>query len=131
MARRAKSYFKPAQLLIAAAALLGLIVVGFAVVGGGGDSMASTVALDVQEYLDGASALSGNTYKVEGVVDGRLDSGRGRQRLFSVQMGDSARFVPVLVPADREVNIQRGQRYVFKVRVQENGILEVMDLRKV
>jgi hypothetical protein len=38
----------------------------------------------------------------------------------------------VWVPGDYEgANIQRGQRYVFKVRVQENGVLEVLELLKV
>jgi hypothetical protein len=36
------------------------------------------------------------------------------------------------VPPDYEgTNIQRGQRYTFKVRVQENGILEVIELIKI
>jgi hypothetical protein len=38
----------------------------------------------------------------------------------------------VWVPPDYTgTNIQRGQRYVFKVRVQENGVLEVLELLKV
>jgi hypothetical protein len=131
MARRAQSSLKPLHLLLAAGSVIALLVLGYVMLGKGGDAMAGLVALDVQEYLEGASALSGNTYKLEGTVDGRLDAGRSRQRLFSVQVGEVMSFVPVLVPAEREINIQRGQRYVFKVRVQENGLLEVQELRKV
>ena len=71
-----------------------------------------------------------NTYKLEGTIDNRLDSWKGSDRLFSVQVSEGGSFVPVLVPASLDANIQRGQRYVFKVRVLETGVLEVLQLLK-
>jgi hypothetical protein len=47
-----------------------------------------------------------------------------------VQVSEGGSFVPVLVPASLDANIQRGQRYVFKVRVLETGVLEVLQLIK-
>jgi hypothetical protein len=47
-----------------------------------------------------------------------------------VQVSEGGTFVPVWVPAHVQANIQRGQRYVFKVRVLETGILEVVELLK-
>jgi hypothetical protein len=114
-----------------------------AVIGGGGfalmnratDPMTGVTDLSTGEFLENATALSGNIYKVEGIVDDRLDKWRGTDgRLFSVQVSDGSgsSYVPVWVPPDYTgANIQRGQRYVFKVRVQENGVLEVLELLKV
>lgn len=136
MARRAQSSISPTH-------LIGLVLV-LAVLGGGGymllhrttDPMTGITELLTSEFLENATALSGNIYKVEGIVDDRLDTGwrQADGRLFSVQVSDGSgnSFVPIWVPPDYQgANIQRGQRYTFKVRVQENGILEVLELLKV
>jgi hypothetical protein len=120
------------------------LLVILAVIGGGGfalmnratDPMTGVTELSTNEFLENATALSGNIYKVEGIVDDRLDKWRSADgRLFSVQISDGSgtgTFVPVWVPPDYQgANIQRGQRYTFKVRVQENGVLEVLELLKV
>jgi hypothetical protein len=72
------------------------------------------------------------------VIDDRLDQGwrQADGRLFSVLVsagdGDGNAFVPIFVPPEYDgPNLQRGQRYTFKVRVKENGVLEVMELLKV
>lgn len=136
MPRRAQSGVRPAH-------WLGLIII-LAVIGGGGyalmnratDPLTGITELSTGEFLENAAALSGNVYKVEGIVDERLDKGwRGSEgRLFSVRINGGAgdTFVPVWVPPDYQgANIQREQRYTFKVRVQENGVLEVLELLKV
>jgi hypothetical protein len=130
MARRAQSGLKPAHLIAIVALLVGLIGGGLALLNRGTDPMTGLTELSTEEYLDSSNALSGNTYKVEGTIDNRLDSWKGSDRLFSVQISEGGTFVPVLVPSSLEANIQRGQRYVFKVRVQENGVLEVLQLLK-
>jgi len=97
----------------------------------GTDPLTGVTALSTEEYLESSTALSGNTYKVEGTVDDRLDNWKAAEgRLFSVQVTEGGTFVPIWVPADLETNIQRGQRYIFKVRVQESGVLEVLELLK-
>lgn len=135
MPRRAQSGVRPAH-------WLGLIIM-LAVIGGGGfalmhratDPMTGITELNTDEFLENATALGDNIYKLEGIVDDRLDKWRSTDgRLFSVQISDGSgsTFVPVWVPPDYQgTNIQRGQRYVFKVRVQENGVLEVLELLKV
>lgn len=137
MARRAQSSIRPSH-------LLGLVAI-LAVIGGGGfallhrttDPLTGVTSLETDEFLENATALSGNVYKLEGVVDDRLDQGWKQSadgRLFSVQVSDGSgnSFVPLWVPPNYQgTNIQRGQRYTFKVRVMENGVLEVLELLKV
>lgn len=137
MARRAQSSIRPSH-------LLGLVAI-LAVLGGGGfallhrttDPLTGVTSLETNEFLENATALSGNVYKLEGVVDDRLDQGWKQSadgRLFSVQVSDGSgnSFVPLWVPPTYQgTNIQRGQRYTFKVRVMENGVLEVLELLKV
>lgn len=137
MARRAQSSIRPSH-------LLGLVAI-LAVLGGGGfallhrttDPLTGVTSLETNEFLENATALSGNVYKLEGVVDDRLDQGWKQSadgRLFSVQVSDGSgnSFVPLWVPPNYQgTNIQRGQRYTFKVRVMENGVLEVLELLKV
>lgn len=130
MARRAQSGLKPAHIIAIAALLVGLIGGGWSLLNRGTDPMTGLTALSMEEYLESSNALSGNTYKVEGTIDNRLDSWKGSDRLFSVQVSEGGTFVPVLVPSTLDANIQRGQRYVFKVRVLENGVLEVLQLLK-
>jgi hypothetical protein len=130
MARRAQSGIKPAHLIAILALLAGIIVGGWSLLNRGTDPMTGLTPLSMDEYLESSNALSGNTYKIEGTIDNRLDSWKGSDRLFSVQISEAGSFVPVLVPASLEANIQRGQRYVLKVRVLETGILEVLQLLK-
>jgi hypothetical protein len=134
MSRRAQSGVRPTH-------WLGLIAVT-ACVGAGGfflmnrttDPMTGITELSAGEFMENATALSGNEYKVEGIVDDRLDNWRSSDgRLFSMQISDGSgnTFVPVWVPPDyKGANIQRGQRYVIKVRVMETGVLEVLEINK-
>lgn len=134
MSRRAQSGVRPTH-------WLGLIII-LAVVGGGGfalmnrtiDTMNGITDLSAGEFMENATALSGNEYKVEGIVDDRLDNWRSADgRLFSLQVSDGSgnTFVPVWVPPDyKGTNIQRGQRYILKVYVLETGVLKVLDLIK-
>jgi hypothetical protein len=130
MPRRAQSGIKASHLIAIIAMLLGGIGGGWSLLHRGSDPMTGLTPISLEEYLDGSNALSGNTYKVEGVIDHRLDAWKNSDRLFSVQISDGGNFVPVMIPSDLEANIQRGQRYLFKVRVLDNGILEVIQLIK-
>lgn len=135
MPRRAQSGVRPAHWLglIAILALLG--AGGYALMHRAVDPMTGVTELTTEEFLEDATALGDNVYKLEGIVDDRLDNWRSVEgRLFSVQVSDGSgsTLVPVWVPPDHKgTNVQRGQRYLFKVRVQENGVLEVLELFKV
>lgn len=138
MARRAKSKFKPAHLLGSVVVVAIVAFLGFKMLSKGGGSSGGFIGvndLSVREYLDNSNALGGNTYRIEGSIDGRLDNWPSSNgRLFSVLVddGDNTAPLPVHVPAKfNGTNIQRGQRYRFKVEVQAGtGILQVEDLSK-
>lgn len=136
MARRAKTSFQPVHLI----AIFGIIAIlafgGYQLLHRSSDPVPAGGDLNLREYLDNSNALSGNTYKVEGIVGERLDNWRSDQgRLYSLQIEDASESapVPILVPSKfNSTNIQRNQRYRFTVRVQaETGILEVQALTKV
>ncbi len=135
MARRAQSGISPLYLVGLVAVLVAVGGGGYALLNRTTDPMTGIAELSTSEFMENATALSGNIYKLEGVVDDRLDSWRSADgRLFSVQVseGSGSNFVPLWVPSDyKGANIQRGQRYTFKVRVQESGVLEVLELLKV
>ncbi|MFZ4767439.1 MAG: hypothetical protein ACOYMN_21010 [Roseimicrobium sp.] len=138
MARRAKSTFNPTHLLLSIAAVASVALLGYKLLSSGGGASGGYVGvvdLSVREYLDNSNALSSNTYRMEGTIDERLDNWRSTQgRLFSVLVDDGTDVspVPVFVPAQfNSSNIQRGQRFRFKVTVQSGtGVLEVVDMTK-
>lgn len=137
MARRAKSQFTPLHLIAIIAGIALIAFIGYKVMKGSGAStgFADTTDLNLREYMENSNALSNNTYRIEGTVEDRLDNWRSSQgRLFSVLVDDGGErsAVGVIVPEKfNGTNIQRGQRFKFKVTVQSGtGMLEVVDLTK-
>jgi hypothetical protein len=84
-------------------------------------------------YLENSNSLRGNTYKVTGLVWNSLAWSADRGRLFAVEVEsrNDTEMLPVLIPAAfNHVNVQKGQKFIFKVEIDENGILKVQDLQK-
>jgi hypothetical protein len=136
MARRAKSSFNPLHLLISLAFVAAAAIGGYSLINRGTDGKyTGTEELSLREYLDNSNALSNNTYRIEGLIEDRLDNWSATEgRLFSVlvEQGSEASPLPVLVPDKfNSVNVQRGQRFRFKVMVQAgSGVLQVIELSK-
>lgn len=134
MARRARSQVNPIQILLLIAIVGGAVAAAYSFLNRSTDPFAGVTPLDTAEYLENANSLSGNLYHVEGTIDDRLDNWRAdKGRLFSVSVGDGAAttLVPVWIPGGlSSQNVQRGQRFLFKVRVKETGILEVEEIIK-
>ncbi|HSI65269.1 MAG TPA: hypothetical protein VLE43_19235 [Candidatus Saccharimonadia bacterium] len=137
MARRAKSQFTALHLIAVIAGVSLIAFLGYKVMKGSGASsgFADTTDLNLREYMENSNALSNNTYRLEGTIEDRLDNWRSSQgRLFSVLVddGNERSAVGVVVPEKfNGTNIQRGQRFKFKVTVQSGtGVLEVVDLTK-
>jgi hypothetical protein len=128
MARRASSSAHPIWLLVA-----GFLVV--AAIGGGflihsrSDPFRTVAALPVADYLENSNSLRGNVYKLEATVAKSIDWSANSGRLFAVETGQDV--LAVLVPPQfNKINIERGQRFYFKLEVGDRGILRVQEVRK-
>ncbi|SDU06455.1 hypothetical protein SAMN05444156_1754 [Verrucomicrobium sp. GAS474] len=131
MARKARSKISVSTLIL-------VVILVAAGMGGGAyvfkqtsDPYRTISPLDLPAYLDNANSLRGNSYKVEGTVENSLAWSPTKGRLISVIVGDNG-VVAIFVPAKfNYLNLQKGQRYQFKVEIGKDGVIEVTDMRKV
>ena len=140
MARRANSKIRPLWIALILGALVLAAVVGALVQTSGGDPFRTDPELDLDEYLANANSLQGNVYKVHGAISQSLGYSREKGRLFSVNVsgrdggsegGTSGGVLPVLVPPKLSyLNLQKGQRYVFRLEVGDAGVLRALDMKK-
>jgi len=129
MARRASSSAHPAWLLLAGALVLAAVAGGYFLFGKANDPYRTLSALPVTDYLQNSNSLRGNVYKVEGTVAQALQWSATGGRLFSIEVGNEV--LPVLVPPGfNSVNIERGQRFNFKIEVGDRGVLKALDVKK-
>lgn len=117
-------------MIVVILAAIGVIVATVFVVSQGSEPYRTTDNLDVSSYLENANSLRGNTYRLDAEVMNSLAMSPSQGRLISVQV-EADGVVPVMIPARfNDLNIQRGQRFVFMVQVDERGILQVTDMTK-
>jgi hypothetical protein len=133
MPRRASSRTNPLWLVVAlvfvAGALGGAAYLWMSL----SDPYRTLTPIDIPTYLDNANSLRGNVYKLSGTIDSELAWSPSGGRLFAVLAdGSKTDVVPLLVPPELNyVNIQKDQRYFFKIEVGDKGILTASDLRKI
>ncbi len=129
MARRASSSAHPAWMMLAALLVLAALGGGYVLFGKASDPYRTLTPLPVPDYLQNSNSLRGNVYKLEATVSESLQWSPTIGRLFSVEAGGE--MLPVLVPPQfNSVNIERGQRFFFKLEVGDHGILLVQDVKK-
>lgn len=128
MPRRASSSVHPAWLIFAAVLVAAAVGIGF-IVQRSGDAFRGVTALPVPDYLANSNSLRGNVYKLDGTIAKSIDWSQQHGRLFAVESGGEV--LAVLVPPQfSQLNIERGQRYIFKIEVADKGVLRVQDARK-
>jgi len=136
MTRRRKSRGpSPVVTLLLAAVVMFL---GFWYFSGKGDpgSFRTVEELDPALYYDNANSLRGNTYRIDAEIGSALGNSAAKGRLFSVMLNKAAKagepvILPVLVPLSLgSLTIQKGQHYLMKVKVGENGLLIVEEAVK-
>jgi hypothetical protein len=128
MPRRASSSAHPLW-LIAAALLVVAAIAGGVLIRSQGDPFRTVAALPVQDYLENSNSLRGNIYKLDATIAKSIDWSASGGRLFAVEAGSEV--LAVLVPAKfSAMNIERGQRYIFKLEVGEKGVLRAQEVRK-
>jgi hypothetical protein len=104
--------------------------------GGSESSLRTVEELDPTLYYDNANSLRGNTYKIDVEIDSSLGNSPSKGRLFSVTLKKSGAngspvVLPILVPNSlNNLTIQKGQHYLMKVKVIENGLLQVEEATK-
>ena len=104
MARRAKTTLRPLHLMGILAAIIAAAAGGWLLLGRHrADAGLGGTDLSLRDYLQNSNALSNNSYKIEGIVRGRLDEDwkSSDGRLFSVEVeeGGETALLPVLIPA--------------------------------
>ncbi len=130
MARRASSSAHPLWILITVALFLGALGGGFFLYKSVSDPYRTMAVLPVKDYLENSNSLRGNSYKLDGSITAHIDSAPGVGRLFSVGLGNGD-IVAVMVPPEfNHINIERGQRYLFKLEVSDKGLLQAKDVKK-
>jgi hypothetical protein len=117
-------------MLVVAALVLAAIAGGYFVYGRVSDPYRTMTALPVADYLDNSNSLRGNVYKLDATVSKSLEWSSVGGRLFSVDVAGRD-VLPVLVPPQfNHVNIEKGQRFYFKIEVGDKGILRAQDVKK-
>src|SRR5437773_156718 len=126
MVRRASSSVNPWWIGIVALLLAAAMAGGWALYKSVSDPYRTLMPLDVSVYLENANSLRGNVYKLNATVDAQLAWAPQQGRLYSVDVDGRNDILPVMIPASfNSMNIQKGQRYFFKIEVGEKGILRV------
>jgi hypothetical protein len=94
-----------------------------------GTTARTTPPLDLESYLASANSLRGNIYKLEGTVSESLAWSPDSGRLIAVETDEN--IIPVLVtPEFQSMNIQKEQKLVFILEVDEKGILRTRKVTK-
>ena len=131
MGRRASSSLNTA-------AIIGIVAVVAILVGAGalmlkkkGVTYNDVALLRMDEAVQNANSLRGNEYRVEGKVESRWvrDSGEGLS-LIVEESGRTERLF-IMIPTDVEhPNIERDQRYAFKIKFGEGGVAIATAVKK-
>jgi hypothetical protein len=129
MARRAKKG-APVGLIIGIVAAIVIVGVASALfLNRTKDPFTGLTDLNIKDFMENANSLSGNVYRLEGIVEDKLRWTPTKGQLIAIQVNDES--IPVLVPSEfNDVNIARDDRFTMKVEVRSEGKIIVLDLAK-
>ena len=131
MARRSKKSRLPLGIAVAIALIVAAFLGSRFFISTSSQPFRTATPLDVATYLQNANSLRGNVYKVQGEVLNSLGWSPTKGRLIAVGVDNGSQVVPVLVTTDfSHINIQRGQRFIFLLEVDDKGILRTKDMTK-
>jgi len=123
MARRKKSSPQPLWIVLVAVLVVAAFLGSRFFLSPVTEAKSSVPALDVPAYMENANSLRGNVFQATGVVSDALAWSPSSGRLIAVEVADET--LPILVTAEfSATNIQKGQKLLFVVEVDENGILK-------
>jgi hypothetical protein len=130
MARRSKKSSLSPGLVLGLLAAVAVFVTVTLVLNRQAEPFRTTDTLAVSSYLENANSLRGNVYRLDGEILNSLAMSPASGRLISVQPEENSVLPLVIPPQFNHINIQRGQRFVFMVEVDERGLLQVKDMTK-
>ena len=131
MARRSKKSRLPLGIAIAIVLIVAAFLGSRFFMTTSSQPFRNATPLDVETYLENANSLRGNVYRLQGEVLNSLGWSPTQGRLIAVGVDDGRQVVPVLVTTDfSHINIQRGQRFIFLLEVDDKGILRTKDMTK-
>ncbi len=125
MARRASSRLHPGLIAGVIAAAVIAVVAGKMFMAKKGPSFGDIERLRVEDLLENGNSLRGNEYLVEGKVDEQLRWTTARGQVISLRVGTPSgeQLIGVEIPPDfNKLNIEREQRYAFRVKFRQGGI---------
>jgi len=125
MARRASSGINPG---IVIGAVIFIVLVAFGgkmLVGRKSTGFDKVRKLDVEAFLENGNSMRGNEYSVKGSIDEKLrwTPDRGQVVSLKIDVNGRTEFIGIEIPPQfNHLNIEREQRYAFKVRIRKGGI---------
>jgi len=125
MARRASSSLHPGMILGIIAVIVIAVIAGKSFLGKKTPSFGDISTLQVDELLENGNSLRGNEYVVEGKVDEKLrwTPNRGQVVSIRVSSGGGDELIGVEIPPEFDkLNIEREQKYAFRVKFRQGGI---------
>jgi hypothetical protein len=125
MARRASSSTNPTLIISIAAGVIAVIFGGKFLMSKKTETFSDVNPLAVRDLLDNGNSLRNNEYLIEGKIDERFFRDGNTSSVVSVRVKSEAgeEIVPVVIPEKfNKLNIEREQRYAFKVRFEQGGV---------
>ncbi|MFD2257519.1 hypothetical protein ACFSSA_12625 [Luteolibacter algae] len=133
MARRASSSIHPALIVGIAVAVIAIVFGGKLLLTKKSEAFADVTPLSVEELLENGNSLSGNEYMIEGKIDEKLRWTPTDGQVISLRVKSSAgdEVIPVKIPEKfNKLNIEREQRYAFKIEFEKGGIPVATDVSR-
>lgn len=125
MARRASSNLHPGIIIGIVAAIAAAVMAGRMFTGKKSSGFGDLPQLRVSDLLENGNSLRGNEYVVEGKIDEQLrwTSSRGQVVSLRVSTPSGEELIGVEIPPDfSKLNIEREQRYAFRLKFRQGGI---------
>lgn len=125
MPRRASSSLHPGVIIGIIAAAVVAVMAGKNFIGKKSSNLGDAQKLDIRDLLDNGNSLRGNEYLVEGKIDQKLrwTTDRGQVVSLRVNTPGGDELIGVEIPASfNNLNIEREQKYAFRVKFRQGGI---------
>lgn len=131
MGRRASSSLNSAAIIGIIAVIAILVGVGALTLRKKGKIFNDVPPLQIEEALQNANSLRGNDYRVEGKIDSRWIRDTGEGLSLMVEDDGQTKYLFIMIPPEvSHVNIEREQRYAFKIKFGEGGVAIATDVKR-